>query len=219
MIHMLKFLQTLAIILFSTTAVLAKQNVFPALYQVTNVATNDVLNVRQGTDASSPILGTILPYDFVEVLRVSADGKWGLVGLSEGNGWASMQYLAREVGQQYTEETPLSLNCFGTEPFWSLDLSTNIDVNVFSQMGSEPLTLPSTHGGVHGGVDAYSYPIKLVQDGGELNAVIFRRQCSDGMSDREYGFEIYAFLSGNLITEPFPRMLNGCCTLGIEDEQ
>lgn len=204
---MRKFLTLIAMILFSTTAAHAEWELFPALYDVTGVASNDVLNVRAGTGASYPIIEALAYNDrHIEIVELSADGKWGMVGFPEGNGWASMRYLKRQAGQNGLD-LPRPLNCGGTEPFWGIYFSQQ--GNEYSKIGEMSQILPTVWEGIPDGMLPVAYGIKMARGGDEINAVITRSQCFDGMSDKKYGFVINALLSGSLGN----RMLTGCCSL------
>jgi len=204
---MLKYLATLAVLIFPATAALAERDLFPAFYDVTGVASDDVLNVRAGTGASQPIIET-LAYNnrYVEIVALSADEKWGLIGYPGGSGWASMRYLERQSGQNGFD-LPRPLSCGGNEPFWALQFS--LRGNDFSEPGQPSHILPSVWEGIPDGMLPVTYGIRMAQGGDKIDAVITRRQCSDGMSENQYGFEINALLTGSFGN----RMLTGCCSL------
>jgi uncharacterized membrane protein len=205
---MFKFLAILAISIFPATAALAEWDLFPAFYDVTGVASDDVLNVRVGTGAAHPIIETLAYNDrYVEIVELSADGKWGLIGYPGGSGWASMRYLERQSGQNGSE-LPRPLSCGGNEPFWGLHFS--LRGNDFSEPGQPVHILPSVWEGIPDGMLPVTYGIRMAQGGDKIDAVINRNRCSDGMSENEYGFEINALLSGSIGN----RMLTGCCSLG-----
>lgn len=178
---------------------------FPAQFSVDGVASDDVLNVRAAPDAGSEIRDTIGPYEIdIEVLGLNADGTWGRVPLPEGVGWVSMRYLAANADTD-AEAVPRPLICSGTEPFWTLanyprgpefrDLSLDrrADLELLYER-----RLP----------DGYL----LRYTGGEElphTLLVEREWCSDGMSDREFGF------SATILTGENYRMrtLHGCCSL------
>ena len=191
-----RLIVALALLLLWTAAAAAQQ--LPALHRVTGVAGDDVLNIRAEPSASAPVLGSFQPgEDGVEVLRLSPDGRWGLVGLPEGPGWVAMRFLAREAPGPGS--LPRPLRCVGTEPFWSLQVSG--DAAVFATPEREtPLRPLGEAGGFVGTVAAFDA-------GGEtLDLTVVRRDCSDGMSDRPYGFTALVWNRGELFLE-------GCCTL------
>ena len=177
---------------------------FPARYSVSGVAADDVLNIRALPQASSDKLGEYPPYSInIEVLRLSDNGKWGMVGAGEGNGWVSMRYLQpAPPSNQY--EIPRPFTCIGTEPFWALSLSPR--GSDFSEPGYDLEILKETGEAVT--QNAYLATFEL---GPTLTYTLIaeRAQCSDGMSDREFGFSARLFREapdGN-------RFLRGCCTM------
>ncbi|MCK0122035.1 hypothetical protein MWU61_15890 [Loktanella sp. F6476L] len=100
---------------------------FPAHFVTDGVAANDTLNIRAMPDGTSDIIGEYGPYTMnIEVIRISNDGKWGLVGLGEQNGWVAMRFLTWSDHQQ-PYEFPRPMSCFGTEPFWSLNVTVRGD--------------------------------------------------------------------------------------------
>ena len=101
---------------------LATQQGWPALFDVTGVAPDDVLNIREAPNAGAPIIGSFAPdAEGVEVIRPNADESWGLVNTAEGTGWTSLAFLERRPGQ-WNGAFPRIARCLGTEPFWSLSL-------------------------------------------------------------------------------------------------
>lgn len=204
---MRKILALVTVILFSATSAIADWDLFPAFYDVTGVASDDVLNVRAGTGASHPIIESLAYNDrHIEIVELSENGKWGLIGYPAGNGWASMHYLKRQAGQD-GPNLPRPLSCGGNEPFWGLKFSRG--ANEFYEPGEMPHWLDTVWEGIPDGMSPVIYGIKMAQGADKMDAVITRSQCSDGMSEKAYGFEINALLSGTLGN----RMLTGCCSL------
>lgn len=205
---MIKYMLILALSIIPAQKALAEWQLFPALYDVSGVASDDVLNVRKGAGATYPLIETLGPYQRdIEIIQLSDNGKWGKISYPSGSGWASMRYLTR-LPNQNGPDLPRPMSCGGTEPFWGI--SFGISGNEFNELGGMTHILPTVWEGVPDGMLAVSYGLKMVRNGAEINAVITRSQCSDGMSDIEYGFEINAILSGALGN----RMLTGCCSLG-----
>lgn len=176
----------------------------PRLHDVTGVAADDVLNVRAGPGGSHPIVGTLQPdQKGVEVVRV--EGNWGQVNVEEQAGWASMRFLTpRDDGNLGNNPR---LSCYGTEPFWNLDI----------HQGQQAfMTTPENYDGetYHVGLfqGAWSESPKWLLHGSSdrhaLAMVLFRTSCSDGMSDREFGFDATVVLNG-----PDARTFTGCCQL------
>ena len=176
----------------------------PASYLVKGVKADDTLNIRSEPSANAQIVGEIGPYDLnIEVLELTPDRKWGKVGLPEGNGWVSMSFLDLiPPTDPYLVQRPLS--CFGTEPFWSISLYVRGAEYNSPETGAVPLTV------THEAVADQGVLIEL-EEGPTLNRtlVVTRETCSDGMSDRVYGFATRMFSEapdGN-------AALSGCCTL------
>lgn len=205
---MRNYLALIAILILQATSANAELKLFPALYDVTGVASDDTLNVRADAGGSHPVIET-LAYDdrYIEIIRLSEDGKWGLIGYPNGNGWASMHYLKRQPDQS-GPKLPRSLSCGGNEPFWGISFGQHS--NEFFEPGEMPHNLSSVWEAIPDGMSPVAYGIKLENGTDKIDAVVTRRQCSDGMSERAYGFEINALLSGTL----GKRMLTGCCSLG-----
>jgi len=182
---------------------LATQDGWPAIHDVTGVAADDMLNIRERPDASSPVVGRLAPDATVEVIRPNDRLTWGLVNAGERTGWVSLRYLARRPGQ-WDGAFPEIASCFGTEPFWSL--ARDGDAMTFSTPeGSEDMTI-TTRSGSENRRD--SFHMIATGAGGPAVAILQTEACSDGMSDREFGISVQ-FLIG---FEEGARQLSGCCT-------
>lgn len=180
----------------------AQAQELPARFSVTGVAADDVLNVREGPSARTQIRDMLAPdQSGVEVVRLSADGKWGMVGVVEGNGWVSMRYLAAEP--MPADVLPRPVHCYGTEPFWSLSFQED-GIAYRSPDGEFPLS-PRSESAVAGGWQAMLY----AGVHGDWAVDIRRGECNDGMSDRLFGLSMTLEQSGMGAT----GVLSGCCTL------
>lgn len=189
------------------TPALATQDGWPAIHDVTGVATDDVLNIRERPDASSPIVGSLPPGAAVEVIRPNDRQTWGLVNAGEGTGWVSLRYLARRPGQ-WDGAFPEISACFGTEPFWNL--AREGDVLTYSTPeGSDGYTITSRSGSEN---RRDSFHLVAEGAGAPLVAILETEACSDGMSDREFGISVQLLLGVGGET----RQLSGCCTLAAQ---
>ncbi len=185
----------------------ASEELLPALFDVVGVAENDVLNMRAGPSAATPIVGALAPdATGVEVVGTARDGRWGLVRNGEGAAWVSMRYLRREPGQ-IDEAVPATLHCGGAEPFWSLDLEGG--AARFATAGGGELSLVRVWDGPPAGRPPQILGLRLEEAGSDLVAVLRREACSDGMSDIPYGLSIVAVTSG----AAGEGMVAGCCSL------
>lgn len=204
---MLKYLAILALSIIYADAALAGWGDYPALYDVTGVAANDVLNVREGRSASTQIINTLAPNQRnIEVVDVSNDERWGLVGLPEGSGWVSMRYLTRQPGQD-SRNIPSSLECGGTEPFWGLVFDGQSAS--YDMMGEDNQNFTKAWEDTAAGMAPVSYAVKLQGTDGDITAVIHRNQCNDGMSEMIYGFDIDVIFS----RPSGVAYYSGCCSL------
>ncbi len=172
----------------------------PALYAVSGVASDDVLNIRTEPRAQADKIGE-LAHDArdVEVMAFNDDRSWGRVNTGERSGWTSMRYLA----PQPAGDLPVAerLSCAGTEPFWSLDIRQSGE-SIYSSPGDKATRLDSGQlEPAAGRRDRFLLPFA-----GDAWAVIRRELCSDGMSDRAYGLDIDVHLG----TGP---LRSGCCTI------
>ncbi|WP_375687457.1 SH3 domain-containing protein [Pseudooceanicola sp. LIPI14-2-Ac024] len=184
------------------TPAAATQDAFPALYDVTGVAANDVLNLRAAPNAGAPVVGTLAPdATGVEVVELAPGVDWGRVNIGETSGWVSLAYMARRPGQ-FAGAPPDIARCFGTEPFWGLT-AANAGY-IFSGVDIPPRTLtPTWQGAAAGRADRHG----MTFDAG--TAVITTAACSDGMSDRRFGLAIDLLLTAG----DTPLLYSGCCTL------
>ncbi|SIS54451.1 SH3 domain-containing protein [Roseivivax lentus] len=172
----------------------------PALYDVTGVASDDVLNVREGPAASAAQIGALGPAA-TDIEVTAIENGWGRVNTDERSGWASLSFLARQGGQ-WADGLPAPRTCFGTEPFWSLDLAADVfDFQLFDKgLVSGPITLRTR---ASGRPDRYAFAGEAGGDRAIL--VMGRAECSDGMSDRLYGLTA-DFLLGD-------TLYSGCCSV------
>ncbi len=182
------------------------QTILPTLYDVTGVRANDVLNIRAMPDASSSILSE-LPHDAKGVEVVDARAGWARVNTFERSGWVNMRYLRERPDVWKTGEIPATLNCLGTEPFWTLrQVGTSIVYETPEQ--SRPLQRRAV-------VDnpARREPARSIiagDDNGRLTVVLTPGQCTDGMSDRFFGLTATLLFEG---AGQSSRMENGCCRI------
>lgn len=181
----------------------ATQDAWPALFDVAGVAADDVLNVRASPSAEAAIVAVLAPdATGVEVIRPDPREGWGLINTTEGTGWVSLRYLARRPGQ-YSGAFPPLEQCFGTEPFWRLELGDG-DAAGFSTPDDAVAGRVTGRLAALARRDRHGLTARF-DDGREMSGVISWRACSDGMSDRDYGLGFDAILGEVL--------WSGCCSL------
>ena len=188
---------------------LARAEMLPALFDVTGVAANDVLNLRDGPNAGAEKRGELAPDTRrVEVTVLSPDGKWGLVAQPEVSAWAAMRFLARVPGPDWDAlQTPIS--CYGTEPFWSLSMNAAHGQMVLERVEGADIPLSAEWSaptaGQHGVV---GMAVSGAEHTGFLT--LSGQSCSDGMSDRSFGIALMIFLrDDNGVATGY----SGCCAL------
>lgn len=189
---------------------LAGAQVLPALYDVAGVAGNDVLNIRASADATAAMVSSLPPdAKTVEVVGLSPDGKWAQINSGEGAGWVALRFLQKQ-DRPYWFALAYSLECSGTEPFWTLliDPTTqSVHLNTPDEAGPKTDVTTIWPGTSHN-------PIAAVQYGGEDAsdiAVLRGQACSDGMSEQNFGIALDLLQSarGNQAAQT----LQGCCRL------
>jgi N-acetylmuramoyl-L-alanine amidase len=66
------------------------------LYRVTNVAANDVLNIRSGPDSNLAVVGTIPPDGRGVRIVGNCAGQWCQINYNGASGWVNRHYLTNE---------------------------------------------------------------------------------------------------------------------------
>ncbi len=200
---------------FSFSGVAAAQQV-PSLFDVANVASNDVLNIRARPDASSNKIGA-LAYDrmSIEVVSISKNGKWGLVNSQGMPGWVAMRFL-RHVSAA-TQNLPAGLSCAGTEPFWGLSLQhdglAQADWMMLGLPDGQQASVYNSYWSARPANrtdQTYAILLSSPATGANVSAagIIRAEVCSDGMSDQAYGYSINL-----IIRQPNQMLVSGCCSL------
>ncbi|KUF10670.1 SH3 domain-containing protein [Pseudoponticoccus marisrubri] len=180
----------------------------PVLYHVTDVAADDVLNIRAEPRSGTEILGALGPDDrYVEVLELDSSGKWGLVRAGEaGMGWVFMRYMAAVPGATYPDWP--HLRCSGSEYPWSFIVTQGGAAQYRVGYGEQGFLLQAgslASGGEH----LFARGVLARGEGITVTAAIQPGSCSSTMIDAEYGLRgaIWA------LTAEGERFHNGCCVL------
>ncbi len=168
-------------------------------YEVTGVAINDVLNLREEPDAGAALVGALSPVaSGIEVERRTE--QWAFVRFGQQAGWASLRYL--QPARSYEGETPPSpLDCAGTEPFWSFEI-TGERATFRTPEGSADVAAIAA---VEAGRNSTLVWLVLLADSPISSAIIEAGQaCSDGMSDEIYPLRIN-------VESRDGTLFSGCC--------
>ena len=200
----------LALLLWLAPVAARAADPLPALFDVSGVSEDDVLNIRAAPDPKADKIGK-LAHDAtgVEVTGFGPTGHWARVNTGEQTGWVALRYLAPvETPGWSTGAAPLT--CFGTEPFWALRLDPAKKTALFERPEAKPVTL--TIARLMTAARGFPPLVEAgLEDGGRpASATITGGDCSDGMSDMSYG------LSVEFMHQPEgapPLTLTGCCSL------
>lgn len=174
----------------------------PALFSVTGVAADDVLNIRTKPDPSSTIIGSLAP-DASGIEVIDQKDGWASINSGEQTGYVAARFLVAEGGAPwYRLESPIL--CAGTEPFWSFMIDGGSGASSFATADmAEPSQLPL--------VDLWpgdAWQPSAAASFGNGIAVLRAENCSDGMTERHYGIAIDVFLSSG-----GGHRISGCCSL------
>lgn len=192
-------------------ASLASAQELPALHDVTGVAHDDVLNIREEPNANTPIIAELaFNARNIEVVALSEDARWGLVNAMETSGWVAMRYLMPVPGDGWAHPGA-SLSCGGTEPFWDMAINGDTPGQAVFQAMAEDHKRSFTLQWHTGQVARPDHTIGLGGFGptGEMTAVIRNEACHDGMSDRNFGLDIDLFFHNGEQASGF----EGCCSV------
>lgn len=179
-----------------------QEYILPTLFDVSGVASDDVLNIRAEPNAKAAIIGTLAP-DAQRIEVVEERRGWARVNTGEASGWVSARYLAYRVDVWEPGELPPAFRCLGTEPFW--------DAKV--EGGELVLRRPEDQAGDRQAVQAvldrgvFRDPSRVVV-ARDMTLFAHPQICSDGMSDRLFGLSATLVMHGDQ-----PSLLSGCCTI------
>jgi uncharacterized membrane protein len=201
-------------------------------YEVTGVAADDVLNVRDGPNHTARKLTEYPPdADSIRVLR--RRGGWAEVrraATGPADGWVNAIYLRRSGARKevpQTSRTPASrppdsrtpgkraaanlaapFRCFGAEPFWGLDVLSRTEARFTEPERPEGVPFAVTDIAPRdGGL------IFRLTDGRGLG-IVQREVCRDGIGEKPHDFMVR-------LTLPQGRTLSGCCRplAGVDVDQ
>ena len=188
-----------AILLIAADMSIAPLPAHSETVDVAGVAADDVLNLRAEPRADAPLAGALSPTaGAIEVIRRS--GGWAYVKSRNQAGWAAERFL---VAARTFEngKPPLSLQCVGTEPFWSLA----IDSERATFRTPDKDALASDIQKIEQSRNSTIVWLVRAASGPVSSAVIEARQaCSDNMSDRVFPFRVS-------IETRDGQLLSGCC--------
>ncbi|WP_172327785.1 hypothetical protein [Mangrovicoccus sp. HB161399] len=171
----------------------------PARYDVTGDAV-----LQAAPDAGSARIGTAAAGTVLEILAFSDDGAWAETGRGEGAAWLPAAQLSRVEGAR---AEGLPLRCYGTEPFWGLNMASAFFAEFEQPEHPEtPLQITGRDEAAAGLARLWTF----VGDGMRGHLVIRNEACSDNMSDRPFGLSATLSLAE---TAGAVHLRLGCCSL------
>lgn len=165
----------------------------PLLYDVTDVAADDRLNIRAAPDGAAEIRGSLSPdATRIEITALSLQGNWGRMNHLEGTGWVAMRFLQPHPVTITASGLPEGLQCFGTEPFWSVTVNDDATMLMSTPEREETYTIiepprPTTLAAL----SEYGVRFRWAGWNGPVTTEILPGRCSDQMSDRAYGLHYF----------------------------
>ena len=194
-----------------TTSVAAQERavpVLPAIFEVTGLTAGDHLNVRAGPSAKAKDIGDLTAGTLVEVTQIDPNVGWAQIVYGEWTAWAYARFLtAVDTPLLSGTDLPANMNCGGTEPFWDVQIS-NGRVADFGMMGGARVMEDISHAG-----KSSNHILKQSIQTESWSAFLEKRQCSDGMSDRQMGIAIELLATGD---DADFRHLSGCCSVVLK---
>ena len=188
----------------------------PTYHRVVGVAVDDTLNIRSAPSARSEDIGD-LPFDAtgIEVTEFNEDRSWARISAGEKDGWISTRFLQADTVPTFPQTSvPHGLICGGTEPFWALGLYGQ-DAR-YSHPDDTDIDFAFDAATVAEGRIGSPALITVATDRNEvIEATITGATCSDGMSDRTYGWSVTL----QFIAPGKRRFLEGCCHLPRDERQ
>ena len=174
----------------------------PVSYSVYGVPANDTLALHATPNAASQKLADV-PHDATDLHmtgNTTTSGDWAEIQYQGRLGWVNARYLA--FGPAGSVQLPALLQCSGTEPFWSINLTpgrTKADLNFLDRKYSHRITRAASamnHNDI--------WIVKSRDNRTEISLIVRKESCSDGMSDRNYPYSAVALVPGSDI-------IAGCC--------
>jgi uncharacterized membrane protein len=182
----------------------------PSYHRVVGVAIDDSLNIRSAPTATSDDIGD-LSFDAtgIEVTGYDDTGSWARIAQGEIDGWVATRFLDTDPVPTIADTSvPEGLICGGTEPFWALGLYGNDARYSHPEDGDTDFTFKNA-AVAEGRLGSPALITLATQRNEVIEATLTGAMCSDGMSDRTYGWTI----TMQLIAPGQGRFLTGCCAL------
>jgi uncharacterized membrane protein len=187
-------------LLFLASLLAAAVSLAAVTYSVVNVRPGDSLNMRAQPHLNAPIILTI-PHDATGIVltgRRSA-GDWAEVTYQRKRGWVNARFLGLASGRH---EIPAFLDCAGTEPFWSIQLTPGMARADLMFAERRYLFRITRFQQAMNRTDIAH--IRGASRAASMSLIVRHESCSDGMSDTNYPYSAVALISGI-------HTIAGCC--------
>lgn len=184
----------------------------PAQAEPAYFRTPDVpLPVRDAPDGAT--VAELAPATVVEA--TGERGGWIRVPLAETDAWAARDALRPvDVPRLEGSALPDGLLCTGTEPFWSLRLSSA--GIVYEEPGAPARPFGLLSAAPADGALRTPVLVTLIQDRESMLAIVRPAACSDGMSDRTQPWQADVVLQRPGTGPAVLALRSGCCRLPPE---
>ncbi len=159
------------------------------------------LPVYEFPNDTSPQITVLSPNTPVAVLE-QLNSDWLKVSVQGQEGYMHSAGTTPGGGASSPQGMQAGLTCAGTEPFWTFQINTD-GTTSFEDVGNQGTPITGAISSVGG--TAYPYTFQSGQITGQLN----NQQCSDGMSDITYPFELFL----NVTMNGSAQTVQGCCLL------
>lgn len=187
-------------LLFLASLLAAAVSLAAVAYSVVNVRPGDALNMRSQPNPNAPIVLTI-PHDATGIMLTGrrGNGDWVEVTYQRRRGWVNARFLGLASGRY---EIPAFLDCTGTEPFWSIQLTPGYARADLMFAERRYLFRITQFQQAMNRVDIAH--IRGASRAANLSLIVRHESCSDGMSDTNYPYSAVALISGI-------HTIAGCC--------
>jgi uncharacterized membrane protein len=182
--------------------------ILPAIFEVSGLKAGDHLNVRAAPSAKAKDIGDLKAGTRVEVTAIDPNVGWAQIVYGEWTAWAYARFLTPiDTPLMSGTDLPANMSCGGTEPFWDMQITDGTQAQ-FGMMGDVKLLENISYAG-----KSSNHTLKQGIQTASWTAFAEKRQCSDGMSDRQMGIAIELMTTAS--NAGF-RHLSGCCSVTLD---
>lgn len=197
--------------LLANNVTMANEPEFARFYQLTGIASGDVLNVRSGPSTRNRVIGK-LTHDAgtLEILERDPEHQWGRIVWEGGMGWVFLEFVSPVSPEMVpSSDIPINLHCSGADPYWDYSVISETEVmfKVLFDDSAENTKIQT----VVESANSANEPTALIAQTEDikLTALLDTQLCEDVATGRRYGWSI------DLLVEQqgAPKLFSGCCSL------